>query len=469
MNADAAISIQGLSFGYGSLSLFEDFSLEIPKGSFCSILGPSGCGKSTLMKLIVGALSPRQGIISVLGQSPSAARSARLLAICPQSPALLPWLTVRQNVEMGFRIWGEAPVASQVDWALEAVDLTRWANQRPAELSGGMQARTGLARAWVNPRSQVLIIDETLSAVDEQLREELAAVLANLWKTQSKTVLFITHLVSDSIANSTLLVILRQTPHKGITEPITLTETLRSGHNLRKQTLLHRVVRDVLDGNTAEWGDKTYVEELRGLSRLDGHKALIDIVKENGIPSSLRHHIVPLLKVILQDEPGNYQLQSGCSAEEKKDIREKIQNILFDKWESRPLEEIPILLFRLTDVLVEPEEFRPVFNWIKKHEDIFIEQVRVYVKADLISHVNERLATPGKTKPHYSLHICSLISATPAQIQDSLVVLNGTESLGEDNLALKNEVISFTRNALLNRKGKHQQQTIPYEIQKNTP
>ncbi|HWL69647.1 MAG TPA: ABC transporter ATP-binding protein [Geminicoccus sp.] len=199
-----AIAAKGLAVGYGTpaapLPVLERVDLAIPEGEFLAILGPSGCGKSTLLRVVADLLPPLAGGITVLGGSPEAARRRRDVAFVFQDATLLPWRTVRQNIELPLQV-GPAglrrPGLASTDELLALVGLLPQADRLPHELSGGQRQRVAIARALVS-RPRILLMDEPFGALDEITRDRLNDELAQLWRRMGITILFVTHSVMEA-------------------------------------------------------------------------------------------------------------------------------------------------------------------------------------------------------------------------------------------------------------------------------
>jgi len=193
--------------------------LDVRQGSFTSLIGPSGCGKSTLLRAVAGLEEPDGGSVAVCGRPPSAAAADKQVGLVPQTPALLPWLTVRANAELPQRVnrradrrrAAGAPGPSDVVGVLREVGLGAVLDAYPHELSGGMQQRVALARA-VAMRPGVLLLDEPFSAVDEITREALRRQLLALWEHVPTTVLFVTHSVREAVLLSDVVVVMAGPP-----------------------------------------------------------------------------------------------------------------------------------------------------------------------------------------------------------------------------------------------------------------
>ncbi|UIN31916.1 ABC transporter ATP-binding protein [Microbacterium binotii] len=210
--------------GAGALVALGDVSLEIPAGRFVSVIGPSGCGKSTLLRAIAGLEQPDAGTVSVFGVSPDAACEAKMVGLVPQAPALLPWKSVLQNVTLPQRVnrggsrrrpatAGTTTTASteELTHMLREVGLGDALDKLPAQLSGGMQQRVAIVRAF-GLRPDVLLMDEPFSALDEFTRESLQEHLLDLWDEYKTTVVFVTHSVTEAVRLSDTVVVMAPRP-----------------------------------------------------------------------------------------------------------------------------------------------------------------------------------------------------------------------------------------------------------------
>jgi ABC-type nitrate/sulfonate/bicarbonate transport system ATPase subunit len=197
--------------GTSTVAAFEDISLAIQSGEFVSIVGPSGCGKTTLLFAVAGFLQPSRGRILVDGKPIVGPGPDR--GVVFQSFALFNWLTVRDNVEFGLRMRGDAAASRRArsDELLAMVGLGRFADRYPYELSGGMKQRTAITRALAtNP--DILLMDEPFAALDAQSREIMQEELVRIWEATRKTVLFITHSIDEAIYLSSRVVVFTTRP-----------------------------------------------------------------------------------------------------------------------------------------------------------------------------------------------------------------------------------------------------------------
>ena len=196
---DAAMAVQGLN-------------LDIDRHEFVSVVGPSGCGKSTLLRMVAGLLIPSHGEVSVFNRPVTEPRDD--VGIVFQKANLLPWMNVRKNVlfplkhKYGSYSGSDEKRANEL---LEMAGLTQFADKMPDELSGGMQQRVGIIRALLlNP--DILLMDEPFSALDALTREQIGFDLLDIWKENPKTVLFITHSITEAVLLSDRILVMSKRP-----------------------------------------------------------------------------------------------------------------------------------------------------------------------------------------------------------------------------------------------------------------
>lgn len=192
----------------------KNVSIDIQKGEFISLLGPSGCGKSTLLRIVSDLLTPTSGEVTVCGKTPRETRLEQKFGIVFQNPVLLDWRTVRKNIRLPLEMMKvpKEEQASRIEQVLELVGLKEFGNSYPGQLSGGMQQRVGVARALaIQP--DILLMDEPFSALDEFTREKLNDDVLSIWRKTNKTVLFVTHNISESVYMSDRICVL--SPHPG--------------------------------------------------------------------------------------------------------------------------------------------------------------------------------------------------------------------------------------------------------------
>ncbi|WP_044874839.1 ABC transporter ATP-binding protein [Pseudomonas sp. LFM046] len=181
-----------------TFTALENVSLSVPDQQFAVLVGPSGCGKSSLLYLTAGLSQPTSGNIYVGGQRVEGPGPDRGMVF--QSYTLFPWLSVRQNIEFGLKRKG-MPVAERdeiVNFYLNEVGLTQFADRFPKQLSGGMMQRVAIARALAND-PQILLMDEPFGALDSQTRMQMQQLLLRVWEHSKKTVVFVTHDIDEAI------------------------------------------------------------------------------------------------------------------------------------------------------------------------------------------------------------------------------------------------------------------------------
>jgi ABC-type Fe3+/spermidine/putrescine transport system ATPase subunit len=210
------LELRNLSKRYGSQPVVDAVSLQLARGELVTLLGPSGCGKTTTLRMIAGFIEPSGGAILVDGAEVSTpARSLppehRGMSMIFQSYAIWPNMTVAENVGFGLQVrkLPQADVARRVGEMLDVVKLGPYAQRYPAELSGGQQQRVALARAMI-VRPEVLLLDEPLSNLDANLREEMAAEIRRLHDEFHFTTVYVTHDQAEAMAISDRIAVLHQ-------------------------------------------------------------------------------------------------------------------------------------------------------------------------------------------------------------------------------------------------------------------
>ncbi|WP_405717409.1 ABC transporter ATP-binding protein [Streptomyces sp. NBC_01537] len=246
-------------FGPSATNALDGVDLTVPPGRFVSLIGPSGCGKSTLLRLVAGLERPDRGEVRVHGVTPAQACAAKMIGLVPQSPALLPWLSVLRNVTLPQKInrgaagrreriggFEKRQVPDMRDLLVKA-GLGEAMHKLPAQLSGGMQQRAAIVRAF-GLRPDVLVMDEPFSALDEFTRESLQDQLLDLWDELKTTVLFVTHSVSEAVRLSDTVVVMAPRPGR-IVETIDIGLPRPRGERLFKERRFHEyedLIRDRL-------------------------------------------------------------------------------------------------------------------------------------------------------------------------------------------------------------------------------
>ncbi len=213
----AAIEISGVrkifrnATSGAELVSLEGINLAVASNDFLCLLGPSGCGKSTLLNMIAGFETPSAGTVAVDGQAVSSPGADRGMVF--QQPTLMPWLPVWENVAFHLRLKGAGRRARREAAAtyIDMVGLTGFADHYPAQLSGGMSQRVGIARALLmNPR--VILMDEPFGALDEQTKMEMQTELVRIWERHRGTIVFVTHGIDEALTLGTHIAVMSARP-----------------------------------------------------------------------------------------------------------------------------------------------------------------------------------------------------------------------------------------------------------------
>ena len=208
------LRVEGASKVYASKSgpvhALEDFSLDVREGELVCILGPSGCGKTTLLWAMSGLHELTRGRI-LLDGTPIEGPRPQEIGMIFQDANLLPWRNLRQNIEFPFEIKKRPPDRPRIEALLRETGLAEFGGSMPRELSGGMQQRASIVRALAqNPG--VLLMDEPFGALDAFTRDEMNLLLMRLWSESGKTIVFVTHNISEAIFLADRVVVMTPRP-----------------------------------------------------------------------------------------------------------------------------------------------------------------------------------------------------------------------------------------------------------------
>ena len=222
------LALRHVSKNFGTARAVDDMTLELEEGEFVSLLGPSGCGKTTTLRMIAGFIQPSDGVIEMDGQILSSAATClpperRRMSMIFQSYAIWPNMTVAENVAFGLKIrkLPSAEVRRKVDAVLEIIRMRDLRDRYPAELSGGQQQRVALARAIV-VQPEILLLDEPLSNLDANLREEMRFEIRRLHDEFRITTVYVTHDQAEAMVTSDRIVVMNQGKIEQVDDPFSL-------------------------------------------------------------------------------------------------------------------------------------------------------------------------------------------------------------------------------------------------------
>ncbi len=221
------ISLKGVTKRFAARSgddvlALKEVSLDIPRDQFVTLVGPSGCGKSTLMKIIGGLTAPSGGVVKLDGKVLD--RPSRDVGMVFQRPVLLPWRSVLDNILFPIQMlgWSIPKYLDEAHRLIELVGLRGFEKALPRELSGGMQQRVSICRALIyNPR--LLLMDEPFGALDAMTREDLSIEVMRIWTERRKTVVFVTHSISEAVLLADRVIVMTARPGRVVMDvPIDL-------------------------------------------------------------------------------------------------------------------------------------------------------------------------------------------------------------------------------------------------------
>lgn len=210
------ISINNVSHiypqGKNSLVALQNINTSINDGEFVALIGPSGCGKSTLMRIIAGLLNPSCGDVQIGGKTPTQIREEKQIGWLSQNPALLPWLTVEENILLALKINSRKKINRNLpNNILRVVGLSEFSNAYPYTLSGGMQQRVALARTLILG-AKIWLMDEPFAALDEFTREAMVQELMRILSEIRPTVIWVTHNISEAIHMADRIILMSSRP-----------------------------------------------------------------------------------------------------------------------------------------------------------------------------------------------------------------------------------------------------------------
>jgi NitT/TauT family transport system ATP-binding protein len=230
----------------GALDALANVTFSIDEGEFVSLIGPSGCGKTTILKLIGDIMPASSGQIRINGRSPAEARRARSFGFVFQDAVLLPWRTVSDNVRLFHEVIGDSrkpETARRVQELIDLVGLSGFERHYPHQLSGGMQQRVSIARA-LSFDPQILLMDEPFGALDLITRDKMGSELLRIWESTRKTVLLVTHSITEAVYLSDRVVVFSPRPAR-VLRIVDITLPRPRAPEIRDQPVFHEFVRDL--------------------------------------------------------------------------------------------------------------------------------------------------------------------------------------------------------------------------------
>jgi nitrate/nitrite transport system ATP-binding protein len=249
LKVEALSRIYPASRGKTAVPVFENVHFSIAKGEFVCIIGHSGCGKSTILNVLAGLDEPSSGVVIMDGREVSGPSLDR--GVVFQGHALMPWLTVMQNIEFAVKSrwpdWSKEKTAQHCQQFIDLVGLTGSEHKKPSELSGGMKQRVGIARAFsIQPK--MLLLDEPFGALDALTRGVIQDELLKICAATQQTVFMITHDVDEAILLSDKIILMTNGPRARIAEIVVNTlPRNRTRNDIHKDPQYYRIRNHLVD------------------------------------------------------------------------------------------------------------------------------------------------------------------------------------------------------------------------------
>lgn len=210
----AELVIEQLTKSFDGIEVLKELSLHIQEDEFVAVLGPSGSGKSTLFHLIGGLYEPDEGTIALGGDKINGQKGS--VSYMPQSPSLLPWRSILDNVLLGAELAGRKDKGAALEM-MDKAGLSGYERAYPHQLSGGMKQRTAFIRSLLSPQPLILL-DEPFSALDEFTRSEMQKWLLDIWQSNKRSILFVTHNIEEALFLADRILVLSEKPAQVVAE-----------------------------------------------------------------------------------------------------------------------------------------------------------------------------------------------------------------------------------------------------------
>ncbi len=210
----AELVIEQLTKSFDGAEVLKELSLHIQEDEFVAVLGPSGSGKSTLFHLIGGLYEPDEGTIALGGDKINGQKGS--VSYMPQSPSLLPWRSILDNVLLGAELAGHKDKEAALQM-MDKAGLSGYERAYPHQLSGGMKQRAAFIRSLLSPQPLILL-DEPFSALDEFTRSEMQKWLLDIWQSNKRSILFVTHNIEEALFLADRILVLSEKPARVVAE-----------------------------------------------------------------------------------------------------------------------------------------------------------------------------------------------------------------------------------------------------------
>ncbi|MBY9006389.1 MAG: ABC transporter ATP-binding protein [Candidatus Lokiarchaeota archaeon] len=193
------------------LLVLNDISFDILEKEFLTIVGPSGCGKTTLLRIISGLEKPSSG--KIIFNNKTIIKPSKLIGYVPQEYSLFPWKSIKNNIKFGLKIQNSKPdeIENKIDSLLEMMNLLKFKDYYPKDISGGMKQKVAIARSLAIDQ-KLILLDEPLKSIDAQNKNKLQDDIIDIWQKSKRTILFVTHNIDEAVYLSDRIIILSSLP-----------------------------------------------------------------------------------------------------------------------------------------------------------------------------------------------------------------------------------------------------------------